>query len=403
VVDQAFVQFQIGSGRAPGLRAGTGDALQFGERLHRRHEQVGTPFELHKRLRPWRSGVVEVDPHHLALVFETIGARVAHLGHAQERITRRGIGAAAVGAADPALNRFELLGDAGVVGHEDQAALGVGWRCRVIEHRPIRHAASHDTRHACVARVGAPHMGMERATAALRVGAVVERVACTWAGQRVTAERAAHHLRLQHIDTQARGLGDARQARVQRSNVLPQSAQHQKAAVVKQRVRCGRVAVAVRIAQQQLAGGDAVVPGRHAARVTQFRLADAVDEAETVACFTARPLRMAAHGLHTQHLHARMRGHQLRHGLAPGFEGARPFARGRALPNQGRARKQLQHDVHHRHLHPLHRRARTRRRGPVALGQGPLARMIALRVAQLPGARLHALEEFGRELVQLCL
>src|SRR5690349_3319411 len=89
---------------------------------------------------------------------------LAALGYPKKRIGMSAEAAGAVPAGQPALDHFELLGDAGVIREKHQAPLTTGG---VVESRPVRHPSAHDAWDASVARIRPADVGMQRAAAAI--------------------------------------------------------------------------------------------------------------------------------------------------------------------------------------------------------------------------------------------
>ena len=120
----------LGDGPRPfaGLtRAGACQACQFIYHPDRRREQVRPPLQTHQGGGLTGALVVAIQRNlvRLVLLLKTEIARLARDRHTQQRIALARESAAAVAPADPALDYFKLLGNAGVVGHEHQAPVGI--------------------------------------------------------------------------------------------------------------------------------------------------------------------------------------------------------------------------------------------------------------------------------------
>src|SRR5262249_15610891 len=146
-----------------------GDLDQLPEGRDRRDEEIRAPAEPDQR----RAGlVVEGDAQDSSGILEPERPWSAHLWDAEEGIAFSGEHVGAVPAGDPALDRLELLCDAGVVGHEDQAAFRVLVICVA---GPVRHPATYDARDQAlprVARIGTSNVGLKRTLAPERVARI---------------------------------------------------------------------------------------------------------------------------------------------------------------------------------------------------------------------------------------
>ena len=424
-------------GHAPGrLRPRRGrrsrpcGAGQAADRADRRREQIGAPFESDEGLRIGQhvGRTVERDAANLAVVLVAKRAVPAGRRHAEKRIALAGIPTRTVAAAEPALHDFELLGDAGVVGHEHHAA---ALRGRLAERCAVRHAATDQPRCAqprrrCGrhrgTRVGAPDVRVERALERLRVVGVVEVVALRGRRQCHAVAPTAHHLGVDRFAglRPRRVVGEAAVAALdrvdrlvdgalQRAHVLPELAHDEEAAVLQPGaalavgVGVGRTAGVerflrlVRIAHEELAElhlvavVDRTVPGR-----VEDRLALAVGIAEMLLHDRRVGGReVARQRLDRQDLHpAFMAGEQ---GLHMVEQRVARLQR-RPLADDRTAHAHLHDRMHARQFDT--RRAACRRT-PVAGRKAPALRVVATHVAEHAGAGLHAFPELLREEFEL--
>ena len=166
-------------------------------------EGVQAPLQRDQRLRLLAQIVRPVHRHvdGAALVLEAEIALAPRFRHPEEGAGGGRETVAAVAAGQPALDHFELLADAGVVGHEHQATVGV--EIGLGGRSPIRQASAHEARRpvagdrageggGLVARVGTADVRPQRAAPAVRVEQVVEVVdAC--------AAECGQGLALQHL------------------------------------------------------------------------------------------------------------------------------------------------------------------------------------------------------------
>ena len=393
---------RLGRGGGPG--SGLGPHGQVLDTVQGRGEEIGAPGQAHQRRRLDGEFVVAVECHanDAAPVFETEEALAPGLGDAADRIGRGRRCTRTVATRQPALHDLELLADAGVVGHEEQALLVAALRHRV----GVRHAApkqprrpgsghrAHFVQLDAVARagVGAPDVGRERALGASRVLVVIEIVQALSGGDQWRAVGvAAHQLGLDEIGIEPDG-GDGG---VERRDVLLQLAHDQVTRVLQQRpqfgaergLRVGRIGMTHQcFAQMDLVRKEEGVLG------AEYRIGVAIGVAEVIDDVFAL-VEVAAQPLDRQGPHAFGQCGE----TVFQFLGERGFA--------GAADSHVQQGVYgvQRHAGHVGWRCPCRivdRGRPVQRGQRPAPRVVGLHIAEHAGPALHALLELDRQPVE---
>ena len=384
----------------------------------RRDEQIQPPVQRDEIFR-------HLDPRHPALPFELEEPRTLLRPDPQQGVVLRRSDARAIAAVDPALHGLELFGEARLVAHEHQPALGaIGGPVR-RDRRSIGHAAPHQSR--CrpamgkIARVGAPDVRGERAFGAMGVGFIGEVIGSGGtAEQRGAVAPAAHDPRGDFIGGDVKALA-AKPGRLPIEGVaklvdmLLQLAHDEIATVEGQlthllllfprpagsarRVRRKIVAL-VAIAKQDVAQPDLVVPDLLAffrlleqllrLRLDHLGLADPVGKAKVIG---ERPRKYARYPLH------RLIGDkQQPRGLSLAGN-AGDFGKEVGVFVQARRGvAQLDDDID---LVDIDTRAMTGRLGrPIAPRWHPAPRMVLAQIADQAGSRRHTLPEFGRKSVE---
>ncbi len=373
-------------------------------------------------------------------MLETEMPKPAGFGEAEERIAFAGGRSRAVAAGEPALHHLELLAEAGIVGHENQAALRLrggfgGLQVVTVDGRTVGHAAPDDPGGPGAGirpgdrdtRIGAPYVRVKRTQLGLRIGVVVEVVEALvgrWsrgqglAGLRMAGRPASHHLGHQHLARQGRCVRAGRLGRLSRGagqdvlellDILSQLAQRHETAVAEHRVSTiGRIAKRrrlvgeVRVAAQNLAEMHLIGIALAGLALVQHRIRSAVGETEMVLHAGSIPLPLhplnrerpdarihldqAAHFGHQRSSRIRRRlrvfirvlGQQAK--LKDGMDGAHADARRRIIFAQVR---------------------RTDAERPVACRKAPALGMIPAHVAEQAGASLHALHKLFRQCAHL--
>ena len=245
-----------------------------------------------------------------------------------------------------------------------------------------------------VARVGTPHMRLERAGRTVGVGVVVEVV---WAAagaqrhQRGAVLAPAHHAG-QQID-----LGRVRaERRIEMIDALAQLAHDEEAAVVEEFVGGlwkRAVAPVVAIAKQQLAHPHLVtdrcrrLARHHGHHRHHRRLAQAIGEAEVPQCL-AGSITEAAGRLYGQHRQAA--GGRLQRSDRLGQRGVK----------LGRRGLEVDQAQHHDHVYRRQVDARVALRRTMAQRTRPVIRVVAAHIAEQAAARFHAFAELLRQHVE---